>query len=161
MNLITAIVVFTSITTAIQQHDANNDASLEPTDYKTAYRLAQSGDKPLLVLVTASWCPPCRQLKNSTLPEMLEDNGFKDFHFALLDVDENRQMAERLVENRPIPQFIIFEKRKGSWVRRYLVGYHSVAEVTKFLEPSIKIGDPEKTNPEVRTADATATADAR
>lgn len=156
MNLINVIVVFTSITTAIQQQEATDAASLKPTDYKTAYQRAQSGDKPLLVLVTATWCPPCQQLKNSTLPEMMESNGFKDFHFAVLDVDDNRPMAEQLVENRPIPQFIIFEKKNDSWTRRYLVGYNSVAEVTKFLQPSIKTLDTENGSPEIRTADATA-----
>ena len=35
----------------------------EPTDYKSAYLKAQQGDKPLLVLVTADWCPPCQVMR--------------------------------------------------------------------------------------------------
>ena len=44
-----AATVFTNCTYAQQ-----------PVDYRTAYENAQKGDKPLLVLVTAEWCPPVR-----------------------------------------------------------------------------------------------------
>ena len=41
------------------------------TDYKTAFEKAQSGDKPLLVLVTAQWCPPCQVMKSTTIPQLM------------------------------------------------------------------------------------------
>jgi len=32
--------------------------------YREAYQDAQAGDKPLLVLITATWCPPCRNRRS-------------------------------------------------------------------------------------------------
>ena len=37
----------------------------QPTDYRTAYNQTQQGTKPLLVLVTAEWCPPCQVMKKT------------------------------------------------------------------------------------------------
>ena len=43
------------------------DVSKKSMTYKQAYAKAQAGDKPLLVMVTADWCPPCRQMKALSL----------------------------------------------------------------------------------------------
>ena len=48
---------------------AGSSASDKPLDYTSAYKKAMKGDKPLLVLVTAEWCPPCQVLKNDVLPK--------------------------------------------------------------------------------------------
>ncbi len=106
-------------------------------DYASAYRLAQSGDKPLLVLVTAEWCAPCQSLKKSTLPEMLERGGFSDFHFAMVDVDRDATTAAKLTENRPVPQFIVFEKNGATWKKRYSIGFLGTTDLQAFLAPSL------------------------
>lgn len=118
----------------------------EPLDYKTAYAKAQQGDKPLLVLVTATWCPPCQSMKATTIPQLLRQDAFKDFHYATVDLDEEADLAQKLIGNRGVPQLIVFEKVEGKWQKRYMAGYQTVANVEKFiLNPIV-----------VRTADATA-----
>jgi thioredoxin-like negative regulator of GroEL len=116
----------------------------EPLDYKTAYARAQQGDKPLLVLVTATWCPPCQSMKATTIPQLLRQDAFKDFHYATVDLDEEAELAQKLIGNRGVPQLIVFEKVEGKWQKRYMAGYQTVANVEKFiLAPAV-----------VRTADA-------
>ena len=105
----------------------------EPIDYKTAYERADKGDKPLLVLVTAEWCPPCQQMKKSTIPELLKKKTFKDFHWAAVDYDRENKLAKQLIGDRGVPQLIMYEKRDGKWVRRYLRGYKQPKVVEAFV----------------------------
>ncbi len=129
-----AIVVLLSVTCSTE---VVRQSGL-PTDYATAYRQAQAGNKPLLVLVTAEWCAPCQMLKRTTLRDMMAQRGFNDFHFAMVDADREPETAAKLTENRPVPQFIIFERKGSTWNRRYSIGFHSVGELQAFLAPSIK-----------------------
>ena len=103
------------------------------TTYAEAYHNAQAGDKPLLVLVSATWCPPCQVMKQTTIPQLMEKNVFKDFHYATVDLDQEEDLARQLIGNRGLPQFIMFEKQEGKWVRRYLKGIQSVATVEAFV----------------------------
>ncbi len=104
-----------------------------PTDYKSAYEKAQKGDKPLLVLVTAEWCPPCKVMKTTTIPTLLQKDAFKDFHYATVDLDAETKVARQLIGQRGVPQLIMFEKRDGNWVRRYLRGIQSPETVEAFV----------------------------
>lgn len=108
----------------------------DPTDYKTAFFRAQEDNKPLLVLVTAEWCPPCRMMKQTTIPEMVDDNRFRDFHFALVDVDKEPKNARNLIGDGLVPQLIVYEKKDGEWDTRSVMGFQSVAQVETFLEAS-------------------------
>lgn len=134
MNAFAAIFVLVSVTCSTE---VARQSGL-PTNYATAYRMTQAGDKPMLVLVTAEWCAPCQMLKRTTLHDMMARRGFKDFNFALVDVDREPETAAKLTEGRPVPQFIIFERSENTWIRRYSIGYHSVDQVQAFLAPSIK-----------------------
>ncbi len=111
--------------------------SSDPTDYKTAFNRAQQDNKPLLILVTAEWCPPCRMLKQTTIPTMVEDNRFRDFHFALVDVDQEPKNARNLIGDGLVPQLIIYQKKEdGQWNTRSVMGFQSVTQLETFLEPS-------------------------
>jgi len=107
-----------------------------PTDYKTAYSQAQSGDKPLLVLVTAEWCPPCRMMKSTTIPSLMRANAFEEFNFATVDLGTQQNLARKLIGGRGVPQLILFEKHGDRWERRYLSGMQSVASVKNFMDAS-------------------------
>jgi thioredoxin-related protein len=102
-------------------------------DYATAYKNAQSGDKPLLVLVTAKWCPPCQSMKKNTIPQLIEKSTFKGLHYTNVDLDKESKVARQLIGSRGVPQLILFEKKNGNWTRKFLSGYNSVASVEKFV----------------------------
>ena len=126
---------------------ASSAIAQQPLDYKTAYQRAEKGDKPLLVLVTAEWCPPCQLMKKTTIPDLLKKQAFKDCHWASVDLDKEKTLAKQLIGQRGVPQLIIFEKRDGKWIRRYLRGFKTPQIVEAFVAQS----------PLIRTAEAPAT----
>lgn len=112
------------------------NAQQKPLDYKTAYAKAQKGDKPLLVLVTATWCPPCQRMKQTTIPQLLQNQTLDQCHWATVDLDQEKSLAKQLIGNRGVPQLIMFEKKNDKWVRRYLRGYKEARVVEAFVAQS-------------------------
>lgn len=129
--VITAVSGFISGQSFAQQTDYSDRAPAK--SYKEAYRDAQAGDKPLLILVSATWCPPCQVMKQTTIPQLMEKDAFKDFHYATVDLDKEEELARQLIGNRGLPQLIMFEKNDDKWVRRYLKGIQTVATVEAFV----------------------------
>ncbi len=105
----------------------------KPVDYRTAYKNAQAGDKPLLVLVTAEWCPPCQVMKKSTIPQLMKKKAFSGFHYSTVDLDKDAKLARQLIGERGVPQLIMYEKEGEKWVRRYLRGAKTPAIVEAFV----------------------------
>jgi len=110
--------------------------SSEPTDYRTAFDRAMKGDKPLLVLVTAEWCPPCQMMKKTTIPDLISANQLKGCHFAMVDLDRDSNDARNLIGNGTVPQLILFEKHEGNWKTRKLMGYSPPEAVVSFIGES-------------------------
>lgn len=142
--LLTIAIALTLGITSSQAQQTNLDLGASSTTtqstsakkaltYKDAYKKAQAGDKPLLILVTATWCPPCVQMKQTTIPELVRRDSFKDFHFAMLDYDKQSELADQLIGDRGLPQFIMFEKSKGQWLRRYMTGIQTATKVEHFM----------------------------
>ncbi len=111
----------------------------DPLDYKTAYKKAQAGDKPLLVLITATWCPPCQVMKKTTIPALMKKEAFKNFHYSTVDLDQQQKLARQLIGTRGVPQLIMYEKQEGKWIRRYLRGAQSPQMVEAFVAKSLKV----------------------
>lgn len=124
------LIVLLLASTLVGVHDN------EPTDYTTAYKKAQNGDKPLLVFVSAEWCPPCQTMKSSTIPRLVEKDAFDGFHYATVDLGKQQELGRRLIGERGIPQLIVFEKKDDKWQRRYLRGMQSPESVKAFIAQS-------------------------
>ena len=131
---------------------ANFAYGQSPVDYTTAFERAQSGDKPLLVLVTATWCPPCQVMKNSTIPQLMQKQAFKDCHWAAVDFDAEHDIAMQLTEGKGVPQLIMFEKRDGKWVRRRIAGYKDANTVEAFMAQSQQLRMAQLTNNTIDTS---------
>ena len=118
---------------------ANSAFGQTPVDYTTAFQRAQAGDKPLLVLVTATWCPPCQQMKNITIPQLMKNDTFKDCHWATVDFDAENEIAMQLTEGKGVPQLLMFEKRDGKWIRRRMAGFKNAPTVAAFVAQSAQL----------------------
>jgi thioredoxin-like negative regulator of GroEL len=67
------------------------------TNYDTALSLAQSSGKPLVLIFSASWCPPCQQMKKQVYPSQEVAPYKSQFVWAYLDVDQpsNKSIAQK------------------------------------------------------------------
>lgn len=57
------------------------------SSYQAARAATVKNKKPLVVLITASWCPPCKAFKKNILPGLYSSDAFKNVNFVHMDVD--------------------------------------------------------------------------
>ena len=126
-------LIVTALTMTVLGLAANFSIAQEPVDYRTAYHRAKEGEKPLLVLVTAEWCPPCQMMKKTTFPKLMEKKAFANFNFSKVDLDKEEALGRQLMGNQGIPQLIMFEKQGDQWVRRNLVGIQTPEAIEAFM----------------------------
>lgn len=143
MKTLLAIAVALAFTTsmthaqeAASQPKTSNAKTAKFLTYKQAYKKAQTGDKPLLILVSADWCAPCRQMKATTVPELMNSGALKKYHFAMVDYDKENAIANELMKGGEVrlPHLVLFEKTDdGKWLRRRLAkGFQTAQNVEQF-----------------------------
>ena len=97
----------------------------EPTaPYREAYDRAMSSGRPLVVLVGASWCPPCRLAKARIA--VVENGGVE---YAYVDYDRERKQATQIMAGRRgVPHLAVWTRSRFSrWTVKHYVGVQSAA----------------------------------
>ncbi|MCB2188241.1 MAG: thioredoxin fold domain-containing protein [Deltaproteobacteria bacterium] len=94
--------------------------------------------KPLAVLFTADWCPPCRQLKATTFPDARVAGLMNEKFFPIkVDVTKGPGQAQGLLERlgvRGVPT-VAFLTPQGKYLRQYtLVGFEPPEEFMARLD---------------------------
>jgi hypothetical protein len=80
-------------------------------DYKAAWTIAQQADKPLVVLVGAEWCQPCKQVQ-SLYGGQLATRGA----YVHLDVDKHRDVILKIAGRvPPVPVLIVWHRVHHAW----------------------------------------------
>jgi thioredoxin-like negative regulator of GroEL len=102
-------------------------------DYATAYKQTMESGKPLVVLIGADWCPGCRQMKQSAIPEVERQGGLRKVEYAYINSDQQSTLAGQLLQGASIPQLILFRKTPAGWKRQQLVGAQSAGAIQQFL----------------------------
>jgi len=93
-------LTFLATAVAVSLAEARLDAAdtdTSPTyehDFAEAKAAAKEAEKPVIVIFSASWCPPCQQMKQSVYPSEVVQPYHDDFVWAYLDADEEK--------NRPL-----------------------------------------------------------
>ena len=112
-------------------------------DYARAHREAEAG-KPLVVMVSAEWCGPCQQMKKTVIPQVRKQGLLKKVAFAIVNVDRERKLAQKLIGNGSVPQLILFRRTSNGWTRNRLVGGQNLDTVEKFISRGIAQEDSDK-----------------
>lgn len=102
-------------------------------DYATAFEETQQTGKPLVVLVGADWCPGCRQMKYTTIPQLQRNGQLQGVAFAYVNTDQQRRLAGQLMRGNSIPQLVMYRKTDDGWMRKHLTGAQSQSSVASFL----------------------------
>lgn len=96
--------------------------------YTAAYTAARSDGRPLLILVGADWCQPCRDLRARHL-DAIRRRG----HLLDLDADRHAPHVARLAPGRMLPRLTLwqYDRQPGRWRHSTMEG---PAEITRWLQ---------------------------
>jgi thioredoxin-like negative regulator of GroEL len=111
-------------------------APVEP-NYRDAYTEATHSGKPLVVLVGADWCPGCRTMHHSTMPQAAQRGMMKDVTFAQVNTDHDSQLARQLLVGGSIPQLVMFYQTPEGWQKKHLTGAQSLGSIESFLKVGV------------------------
>ena len=103
--------------------------------YAEAHRQHLETGRPLVVLVGADWCPACRTMKQSVIPQAQRQGVLNGAAFAQINTDQQPELARKLMSGGSIPQLIIYHKSGDTWRRKDLTGAQSVTAIQQALTP--------------------------
>jgi thioredoxin-like negative regulator of GroEL len=107
----------------------------DANSYHAALREAETKQRPLLVLVGAEWCPGCRTMKNSVLPQLARRGGLSKVSLATVDADKEPEVASQLMSGNIIPQLVAFSKSEdGTWHREQIIGTTNESSVRELID---------------------------
>ena len=113
--------------------------SASPTmPYDQAFAEKAKSGTPPVVLVGAEWCGACRVMKNTSLPQVSQDDVFQEVAFTVVDTDKQQEIAKQVMQGGSIPQLIMFHRTSEGWQQQRLVGAQSPANIIKFLREGVK-----------------------
>lgn len=99
---------------------APNEVEEEPVFKIVDGMIKPEHDRPMIVDFSATWCPPCRQLK--PIFEKLAEDFRGRIDFVTIDVDQNPELAQAYgVTNIPMMVFI----NKDGQIQDTIVGFQT------------------------------------
>ncbi len=107
------------------------------TSFDAATKAAKISGKPVVVVFSASWCPPCQAMKTEVYPSAEVKPLHDRFEWAYLDVDDaaNEALADKFgVSGIPHIEFL---NKDGKTVGQQ-VGGMEPADFAKRLEKAAK-----------------------
>lgn len=125
----TALVLWVAMAAAVTAE--------EPLSYNDAYEAATKTKKPMLILVSAEWCPACRSMKQTTLPELQKSGKLSGVTFTIVDVDASPRLSSQLMRSTTIPQLIFFAPLSDGWKRDYLIGSQAPEQIVEMVRTGL------------------------
>ena len=94
------------------------------TDYKEAVKVSTALEQDLILIFTASWCGPCKNLKKDLTKY---SDLFKDTTICIIDIDKDPKLAGKYGVNK-VPYSIFYSK--GKEIKR-VTGYSTMDKYRK------------------------------
>lgn len=113
--------------------------SMGAETYAEAYALTVQTGRPMLVLVGADWCAACKVMQHTILPQIRQRRALDKVSFAIVNLDQDRELGSQLTSNGPIPQLVMYRKAHDGWRRRRMIGCQSVEGVEAFINQGIQL----------------------
>jgi len=139
--LVTSLVVTMSVALAADSglpNDADKPA-VSFVSYKDAYRRAQEDRLPLVVFVGAEWCPACRKMEETVIPNLPKSPIFQNGVFARVDYDQDTKLAQAITGGGALPQVVIFPPQGSDGKLRRVVGAQPVEKLFQFLRDGLSL----------------------
>lgn len=109
--------------------------------YAVAYEKSVSEKKPLVVVVSADYCPACTVLKDTTIKSLEESGELDNVSVAVVDRDAEPELAKQLMAGeRMVPQIIVFSQSDtGRWKRSKLMGFQPTQPVRSLIRSAMSL----------------------
>ena len=98
------------------------------SDYSSAYAASQKDHKTFVVVIGASWCPPCKKMK-----AMIEANPSVANGGHLVVIDYKSAEAKRLYKGSSVPALVRFKWDGAKWVKTTITGGQSYSQLKRFI----------------------------
>lgn len=128
-----SLTFLTLCTMAISAGDADT--------YAEAHKATMKTGRPMLVMVSTDWCVPCQMMKKTILPQVKQHGLLSRVAFAVVNPDQDHELAQELIGSGPVPQLLMFRKTRQGWRRWELVGGQSVETVEEFINQGVASDD--------------------
>ena len=106
--------------------------------YAEAHKATTEKGCPLVVVVGATWCPACQQMKTAVIPEVKRRGILQKVAYAEVDLDEDQELGTELTNGGPIPQIVIYRKTQLGWRLKRLIGGQDVRTVEQFIAQGVE-----------------------
>jgi thioredoxin-like negative regulator of GroEL len=137
--MLCAIIVQTAL--VLTGSDARPSAA---ESYAEARRATVETGKPMVVMVSTDWCPPCQVMKKTILPRVRQRGLLRKVVFTNVNPDRDGELAEKITGGGPIPQLVMFRKTAQGWIRKKLIGGQSVEAVEEFINEGLASDEADK-----------------
>jgi len=141
--------------------------------YSEAYRATTKTGRPMVVMVSAEWCPACKTMEKDVIPQIKKRGRLTKVSFAIVDLDHQQKLGKKLTRGGPIPQLLMYRKTRSGWKLRRLTGGHGLHKVETFIDEGLRRdaasnesetpqeGKKDQAEPADKTADASCTMEDR
>jgi thioredoxin-like negative regulator of GroEL len=137
-----AVVMQVSLAATTDVH-----ATRSAQTYAAAYQQSKEEGQPLLVLVGADWCPGCRTMKQSVMPQAARQGVLDRVSFAQVNTDNEPTIARQLMRGGSIPQLVLYRKTADGWqLSQRWVGAQSVETIRSAVDGALAAQAEEKSN---------------
>jgi thioredoxin-like negative regulator of GroEL len=143
-SMLLATIVQTALLATGAEAASVETVSIPIETYAAAHQTVTETGKPMVVMVSTDWCPPCQTMKKTILPRVREHGFLRKVAFAVVNPDRDRDLAEKLTGGGPIPQLVMFRKTPDGWMRKNLVGGQSVETVEQFIKEGLAKDETDK-----------------
>ncbi|GAB4127312.1 MAG: thioredoxin family protein [Thermogutta sp.] len=143
LGLVRSLALTLSVVTVADSDLSNkgSESAVSPTvsfvSYKDAYQRARKEHLPLVVFVGAEWCPACRRMEQSVIPNLPASPIYRDAVFARVDYDQDTKLAEAITGGGALPQIVIFPPQGSSEKARRVIGAQPVEKLFQFLRDGL------------------------
>lgn len=106
--------------------------------YAEAHRQTTQTGQPLVVLVSADWCPACHVMQQTVIPEARRRGLLRKVAFAIVNYDREQDLAVQLTEHGPIPQVVMYRRTAHGWRMWRLIGSQNIEAFERFLHQGLE-----------------------